>query len=107
MGWKYPLAVLLVSAPAGAFGDPNLDWWTIETRHFRFHYPAELDQWTRHVAARALDSHRGVGGTVLVQQAPSAPACSIRSRMKASSRRAASTASAAGQRSVSTGSRRS
>ena len=30
-----------------------LPWRTIETRHFAFHYPVELEAWTRDVAARA------------------------------------------------------
>jgi hypothetical protein len=30
-----------------------LPWRTIETRHFAFHYPTELEAWTRHVAAHA------------------------------------------------------
>ncbi len=30
-----------------------LPWRTIETRHFEFHYPLPLEEWTRHIAARA------------------------------------------------------
>ena len=30
-----------------------LPWRTVETRHFAFHYPTELEAWTRHVAAHA------------------------------------------------------
>ena len=30
-----------------------LDWRTIETPHFAFHYPAELEAWTQQVAAHA------------------------------------------------------
>src|SRR5512146_3429969 len=30
-----------------------LEWRTIETNHFAFHYPSELESWTRDVAARA------------------------------------------------------
>ena len=30
-----------------------LPWRTIETGHFAFHYPTELEAWTRHVAAHA------------------------------------------------------
>jgi hypothetical protein len=35
-----------------------LPWRTIETEHFAFHYPLELEAWTRHVASRmeAIDS---------------------------------------------------
>jgi len=30
-----------------------LPWRTVETRHFAFHYPTELEAWTRAIAARA------------------------------------------------------
>ncbi len=30
-----------------------LPWRTIETRHFAFHYPLPLEEWTRHIAERA------------------------------------------------------
>src|SRR5690349_17754879 len=30
-----------------------LPWRTVETRHFAFHYPTELEAWTLAVAARA------------------------------------------------------
>ena len=30
-----------------------LPWRTIETRHFAFHYPVELEAWTKDVAVRA------------------------------------------------------
>ena len=35
-----------------------LTWRTIDTKHFAFHYPVELEAWTRHVAlhADAIDS---------------------------------------------------
>src|SRR5689334_22387651 len=35
-----------------------LQWRTIETQHFAFHYPAELEEWTRDVASHieAVDS---------------------------------------------------
>ena len=36
-------ALLLWSSMAGAVGDPELDWWTIETAHFRIHYEKNLE----------------------------------------------------------------
>ena len=35
-----------------------LPWRSVETKHFAFHYPVELEAWTRHVASRieAVDS---------------------------------------------------
>jgi hypothetical protein len=36
---------------------PSADWQTIETAHFRIHYPREYESWTRRVAAR-LESVR-------------------------------------------------
>jgi hypothetical protein len=35
-------AVLAASRPAGAVGDPDLDWRTLETPHFRVHHPSTL-----------------------------------------------------------------
>lgn len=37
---------------------PALDWRTVSTRHFDFHYPREMEAWTLHVAAR-MDSVYG------------------------------------------------
>ena len=53
------LALLLLSLlplPALAQG-PSADWRTIETAHFRVHYPAESEAWTRRAVAR-LESIR-------------------------------------------------
>jgi len=41
-----------------------LAWRTIETRHFAFHYPVELEAWTRDVAARADAIDSAVGRVV-------------------------------------------
>jgi Tol biopolymer transport system component len=53
-------AALLVAAAGGAQRAGGqyvvrswLPWRTVETRHFAFHYPTELEAWTRAVAARA------------------------------------------------------
>ncbi|MFO0756832.1 MAG: hypothetical protein U0359_10085 [Byssovorax sp.] len=45
-------ALLLVAAPraARATGDPDLTWWTVETEHFRVHYPDRLEPAARRVA---------------------------------------------------------
>src|SRR5690242_15770961 len=41
-----------------------LPWQTVETRHFAFHYPTELEAWTRAVAARADAIDSAVAGVV-------------------------------------------
>ena len=51
-------AVLLTATTARIAGAQYvvrswLPWRTVETRHFAFHYPTELEAWTRAVAARA------------------------------------------------------
>lgn len=50
------LLVFLFPLPALAQG-PSADWRTIETAHFRVHYPAESEAWTRRAVAR-LESIR-------------------------------------------------
>ncbi|HEY7396589.1 MAG TPA: hypothetical protein VH559_17155, partial [Gemmatimonadaceae bacterium] len=45
-----------------------LPWRTIETQHFVFHYPVELEAWTQDVASRADDIQSAV--TRLVGYAP-------------------------------------
>ncbi len=57
------LAVVLVLAAAPAARaqgpmDPYGEWQTLETTHFRFHYPARFAQWTRQTASHmeAVDS---------------------------------------------------
>jgi hypothetical protein len=46
---------------------PWLPWRTISTQHYRFHFPAEMESWTRHIAERveSVDStiNRLVGFT--------------------------------------------
>ena len=37
------LALLAWSSPTGAAQDPTLDFWTIETKHFRIHYEKRLE----------------------------------------------------------------
>jgi hypothetical protein len=43
-------AALLFTGQAAA-GDPDLDWWTIETTHFRVHHPSTLEPMATRVAA--------------------------------------------------------
>ena len=48
-------ALLALAAPAAAGAQvprPHLDWRTVETPHFRFHYPAEAEAWTLDLASR-------------------------------------------------------
>jgi len=44
-------ALFLTAAPASAQG-PAADWRTLETPHFRVHYPAPSEAWARQAAAR-------------------------------------------------------
>ncbi|HEY4304310.1 MAG TPA: hypothetical protein VGM82_07585 [Gemmatimonadaceae bacterium] len=41
-----------------------LPWRTIETRYFVFHYPVQLEEWTRSLASRADGIQASVGGLV-------------------------------------------
>jgi hypothetical protein len=43
---------------------PFLDWRTIETEHFAFHFPRELEPWTLAVAARVESVRSAVGSVV-------------------------------------------
>lgn len=53
----WSLVALAIVAPTTARGQLSvrswLQWRTIETPHFAFHYPTELEEWTRSVASRA------------------------------------------------------
>src|SRR5688500_7783684 len=54
------LSTLLQSVTtAGAQGliRPHLDWRTIDTEHFRIHFPAPMWEWTRSFAARVESVH--------------------------------------------------
>lgn len=67
-------AVLAISVPSTLHGQfavrAWLDWRTVETAHFVFHYPADLEDWTRAVASRAEAIDSAVARTV--GQAPAA-----------------------------------
>jgi WD40-like Beta Propeller Repeat/Omp85 superfamily domain len=41
--WMWALALFFWARPASAVNDPALDWWTIETAHFRIHYEKNLE----------------------------------------------------------------
>jgi hypothetical protein len=53
----------LVAAAAAAQG-PAADWRTVETRHFRVHYPAPFEAWALHAAGEIEAIHAGVTGFV-------------------------------------------
>jgi Tol biopolymer transport system component len=70
------LAALLVvvsgvAARAAEAQGPSADWRTIETEHFRVHYPAPFEAWARH-AAGLLEPVRG-RVTAFVGYAPAPP----------------------------------
>ncbi len=56
------LGLLAVSSTARAAGDPDLDWWTIETAHFRIHYESELEPVAERVARLAESIHNRLIG---------------------------------------------
>jgi hypothetical protein len=53
--WYAALAAIVLCTPTAARGQfvvrSWLEWRTIETPHFAFHYPVQLEAWTRHIAA--------------------------------------------------------
>jgi len=51
------IAALLFAAPALFAQAPSAEWRTLRTAHFRVHYPAEYEAWTRRAASR-LESVR-------------------------------------------------
>ena len=63
------LAAALVSARAAGQA-PWEDWRTIETAHYRIHYPAPFEAWARHAAGSIESIHERVTG--LVGYAPGA-----------------------------------
>ena len=65
-------AALAVAAPGAAqsLTIPQLDWRTIETKHFTILYPRRAERWTRDVASRIEAVHDAV--SALVGHAPSA-----------------------------------
>ncbi len=51
------LALLVTSRPAAGAGNPYLEWWTIETAHFRIHYYKGLEPVAEKLAAVAEGIH--------------------------------------------------
>ena len=64
------LALAPRTAPAQFLTRPHLDWRTVETTHFRIHYPRSLEPWTRTFAERVEAVHTAV--TAAVGSAPDA-----------------------------------
>lgn len=58
------LAAMLAAGPAAAYGDPDLDWMTIETAHFRIHYDRLLEPVAARVASVAEGIHDRVAGSM-------------------------------------------
>lgn len=63
-------ASAFTSSRAAAYGDPNLDWWTIETKHFHIHYPRSVEPVATRVARLAETIHDRV--SITLGYAPSA-----------------------------------
>lgn len=57
-------AILLCAAGRAAAQGPAADWRTIETEHFRVHFPVPFEAWARHAAGRIEAIHARVTGLV-------------------------------------------
>ena len=57
-------AALLVAPAALAYGDPDLDYWTIETKHFRVHYDRPLEPLATRVASLAESIHARIAASL-------------------------------------------
>ena len=66
--WIATVALLLLATPAIAEAQlltrPALQWRTLPTEHFVFHYPAGMEDWTRDVASRMEAVRAEVGALV-------------------------------------------
>ncbi|HTR01757.1 MAG TPA: hypothetical protein VMN82_01065 [Thermoanaerobaculia bacterium] len=62
-------ALLLSAAAPGRAQGPSADWWTVETEHFRVHYPAPFEAWAVRAAGALEGIHARV--TAYVGSAPS------------------------------------
>jgi len=56
--------LLLLLAPAGFSQAPHEPWRTLETPHFRVHFPAAYEAWARRAAERLEASRTAVGTAV-------------------------------------------
>ena len=71
MRFRSSALLLFLIAAAVRAQEPWGDWRTIETAHFRVHYPAAFEAWARHAASRIEDVHARVAA--LVGYAPPRP----------------------------------
>ena len=62
------VGALLLSAATGRAQGPSADWRTVETEHFRVHYPAPFEAWARRAAGALEGIHARV--TAYVGSAP-------------------------------------
>lgn len=53
---------LSLATPASAANDPSLDWWTLETAHFRIHYEKNLEPVAERLARVSEDIHKRITG---------------------------------------------
>lgn len=58
------LAGAIASAAAQDPVRPWLDWRTVSTPNYRFHYPLQLEEWTRYAAARVESADSAIVGIV-------------------------------------------
>ncbi|HEX7152452.1 MAG TPA: hypothetical protein VF618_13270 [Thermoanaerobaculia bacterium] len=61
--WLLALLLLLPAIPAAAQG-PAADWRTVETAHFRIHYPQPYEAWALRAASRIESIHAAVSTEV-------------------------------------------
>ncbi len=54
------MGVWLLGAAVASAQSPAADWRTVETSHFRVHFPAPFETWARHVASRIESIHARV-----------------------------------------------
>ncbi len=65
MSRLFPIAALLVLFAIDARGQgPANEWRTVETRHFRVHYPSEYESWAMRAAERLEPIHAAVSKEV-------------------------------------------
>jgi hypothetical protein len=57
-------ALLSLSPAASAYGDPELDWWTVETAHFHVHYDRVIEPVANRVARLAETIHQRVSASL-------------------------------------------
>lgn len=60
--WAVLSAIVLWSGRAHAASDPDLDWWTIETKHFRIHYEKRLEPLAERLARLSEAIHERLVG---------------------------------------------